>query len=126
MPYLLLVGAVSSQFYGLIQDLKIEIQVCVVALLLANIISSHLSYRSASLSYQSQLLKFKKLENEIHPLPRAFSLRLETAMIATPDEIAEALVNPAKRKMWDLNIETITSQANKSVDIKYSTSESAY
>ncbi len=47
-------------------------------------------------------------------------------MIATPDEIAEALVNPAKRKMWDLNIETITSQANKSVDIKYSTSESAY
>ena len=47
-------------------------------------------------------------------------------MIATPDEIAEALVNPAKRKIWDLNIETITSQANKSVDIKYSTSESAY
>lgn len=47
-------------------------------------------------------------------------------MIATPDEIAELLVNPAKRKMWDLNIETITSQANKSVDIKYSTSESAY
>jgi len=28
-------------------------------------------------------------------------------MIATPDEIAEALLNPEKRKMWDLNIDTI-------------------
>lgn len=64
-------------------------------------------YRSASTAHLSQLLKYKKLENEIHSLPRAFSLRLETSMIATPDEIAEALLNPEKRKMWDLNIETI-------------------
>jgi hypothetical protein len=30
-------------------------------------------------------------------------------MIATPDEIAEALVNPVKRKIWDLNVESITA-----------------
>jgi hypothetical protein len=30
-------------------------------------------------------------------------------MIATPDEIAEALINPAKRKIWDLNVESITT-----------------
>ena len=47
-------------------------------------------------------------------------------MIATPDEIAEALINPAKRKIWDLNVESITTQVNKAIDIKYSTSESAY
>jgi len=29
-------------------------------------------------------------------------------MIATPDEIAEALLNPEKRRLWDLNIENIT------------------
>lgn len=29
-------------------------------------------------------------------------------MIATPDEIAEALLNPEKRKSWDLNVDTIT------------------
>jgi len=30
-------------------------------------------------------------------------------MIATPDEVAEALLNPDKRKLWDLNIDTISS-----------------
>jgi hypothetical protein len=34
---------------------------------------------------------------------------LETALIATPDEIAEALINPVKRKIWDLNVENITA-----------------
>ena len=47
-------------------------------------------------------------------------------MIATPDEIAEALLNPEKRKMWDLNIESITVQANQAINIKYTTSESQY
>ena len=86
-----------------------EVQVCIYVLLVANIINSHLLYKNSKVAYQSQLLKYKKLENEIHPLPRAFSMRLETSMIATPDEVAEALLNPEKRKLWDLNIETIAS-----------------
>ncbi len=109
MPYLLLVGALSSQLYKETFWLKFEVQACVLAFLLANIINSHLLYRNANNAYQSQLLKFKKLENEIYPLPRAFSLRLETSMIATPDEIADALLNPEKRKVWDLNVETINA-----------------
>jgi len=89
--------------------LKIEVQVCIFAVLLINLINSRLNYLTAHAAFESQLLKFKKLENDIHPLPRAFSLRLETAIIATPDEIAEALINPAKRKEWDLNIESINT-----------------
>jgi hypothetical protein len=30
-----------------------------------------------------------------------------TSLVATPDEIAEALTDPNKRKLWDLNIESI-------------------
>jgi hypothetical protein len=29
-----------------------------------------------------------------------------TNIVATPDEIAEALSDPVKRKLWDLNIES--------------------
>ena len=47
-------------------------------------------------------------------------------MIATPDEIAEALLNPDKRKLWDLNVEVISGQKNKALDIQYTTSGSKY
>lgn len=65
-------------------------------------------YRGARHVYDSQMVRYKKLESELHPLPRSFNLKLMASFVATPDEIAEALSDPAKRKLWDLNIESIT------------------
>lgn len=98
----------------------------ILAILIANVINSALIYRNARSVYQTQFLKFKKLENELHPLPRAFSLKLVTSLIATPDEIAEALLNPDKRKLWDLNVEIISAQKNNILDVQYTTSGSRY
>jgi len=42
-------------------------------------------------------VKYNKLESELHPLPRSFNLKLMTQLVATPDEIADALTSPVKR-----------------------------
>jgi hypothetical protein len=49
-----------------------------------------------------------------------------TSLVATPDEIAEALTDPEKRKLWDLNIESTSVTAQKELNIQYSTSSSRY
>lgn len=49
-----------------------------------------------------------------------------TSLVATPDEIADALVNPALRQLWDLNIEKIAKRDDNSLDITYGTSSSKY
>jgi hypothetical protein len=40
-----------------------------------------------------------------------------TNIVATPDEIAEALTDPVKRKQWDLNIDKITLTTINELDI---------
>jgi len=49
-----------------------------------------------------------------------------TSLVATPDEIAEALSDPVKRKLWDLNVESVTVNASKDLSIQYSNSASRY
>jgi hypothetical protein len=41
LPYLLLVGALTCHFYGQHFGLEFEAQVCVLAILIANIFNSH-------------------------------------------------------------------------------------
>lgn len=72
------------------------------------------------------MVRYKKLESELHPLPRSFNLKLMASFVATPDEIAEALSDPVKRRAWDLNIEQATTLPSKELDIRYSTSSSRY
>ena len=36
-----------------------------------------------------------------------FSLKLVTSLIATPDEIAQAISDPDKRKLWDLDLQDV-------------------
>ena len=36
-----------------------------------------------------------------------FSIKLATSLIATPDEIAQAISDPDKRKMWDLDLKDV-------------------
>ena len=44
-------------------------------------------------------------------------MKLMTSLVATPDEIAEALTDPSKRKLWDLNIEQTSVTAQKELNI---------
>lgn len=59
-------------------------------------------------------------------MPRSFNLKLMTNIVATPDEIAEALTDPVKRRKWDLNIEKVTLTTTGELDISYVTSQSRY
>jgi len=79
---------------GLTFDLTIEAQITILVVLIAYLLNSILLFRSAQHVYHTSLLRYKKLENELHPIPRTFSIKLMTSLVATPDEIAEALLDP--------------------------------
>jgi hypothetical protein len=54
-------------------------------------------------------------ENEQPPLKgdhikQNFDMKVVTYVIATPDEIANALINEKQRPEWDLNVQSISKQ----------------
>ncbi len=126
LPYILLAvaGACHWQSYDL--GLRRDQRVAVLCLLVAYLFNSLHLYTYANRAYQAQFLRYKKLESELRPLPRSFHLKLMTNIVATPDEIAEALTDPIKRKQWDLNIDQVTQTTTNELDITYLTSQSRY
>lgn len=86
--------------------LTTEAQIAVFVLLSAYLLNSQLIYYQAESAFQRQLVHYKKLESELQPLPQPFQLKLLTSVVATPDEIAEALSNPTHRRNWDINIQS--------------------
>lgn len=66
------------------------------------------------------------MEGELHPLPNQISLKLMTSLVATPNEIAEALTCPKKRARWDLNCASAVQKGEAQLDLTYTTSASKY
>lgn len=97
----------------------------VIVMLILNWLSNEIHFRRAQAAYDNQLATYKKFDTEPRSLPREFSVKLTTFLIATPDEIAEALSKPEKRMRWDLHASSITKQ-DKNLSITYTTSQSRY
>lgn len=106
-------------------SISTDLQIVVLVALVFNWLSNEVTFRRAQGAHLEQLAAFKKFDTEPRSLPREFSIKMTTFLIATPDEIADALSNPEKRMRWDLNACTITKQ-DKNLSITYTTSQSRY
>lgn len=95
-------------------------------MILAYMANSTLKYRRAQNVYMAQLVRYNKLESELHPLPNQIALKLMTSLVATPNEIAEALTLSSKRIRWDLNCDSAVQNGEQQLDLHYTTSASKY
>lgn len=95
-------------------------------MILAYMANSTLKYRRAQNVYLAQLVRFNKLETEMQPLPNQIALKLMTSLVATPNEIADALTCPNKRIRWDLNCDSAVQNGEHQLDLRYTTSASKY
>jgi hypothetical protein len=125
LPFAMLIVWAFIQQQDIQLGLTTEAQWTVLVVIVTYLITSLQQYLANEKVFKKEMERIIKLDAELHPLPKQFSLRLITSVVATPDEIAEALTSEEQRKHWDIHISSC-KQENGYLDIQYKNSGTFY
>lgn len=53
----------------------------------------------------------------------AFNIKAVTYVMATPDEIAQALADPVQRQLWDPQVQSVTKSSSDNLSVTYTSPE---
>lgn len=113
-------GPLSFRLYdleaGLNKDEFMKSKLVLGLLLLINVIRQMMLSSAAAKSHQEAANHYNKcvMATETQSLPPVFSLKLQTAIRASPNEFATALSDEMSRPLWDPNLRSLVKKVKTS------------
>lgn len=132
MPWFLVLGVgvleyLSREHPHVMTQVALEARIAIAAMVVLHLISCELALSRSNKHIASLNAKMKNVIS-MKTLPREFNVKLVMILMATPDEVADCLVNELKRPTWELNLRSVAKHSSSphTLELQYVNSQTKY